>query len=560
MNTSTTSSLSSAGPLHGVRVWLSGSIPNNIPGPQQNAMAAFVEKFAELVFSAGGHILHGSHPSIRDILLKVAKTHEWKQKRRDCLTLAVSRYWSKEERFAPTAEWRKHCVVYETPEAFGTNTEQDSLARLREWMSERCDVFVALGGNWWDEITWRAGVNAEAGLAVNRGLPCFLLGGLGGAAQELFQNHPEIVRSLRNGFDDHTNQQIATSSDVDQLATTVFEQLKRLPLVHGRTSDGISFRILALDGGGIKGAYTASVLAALEEHLKVPVTKHFDLITGTSTGGIIALGLGLGLSAAEIRDFYKTRGTIIFPMTRFVGRLTRAVRHIFKPKHSQEVLRKQLEEAFYTDGNVRKLHESISRLVIPAYSSENGACHVFRTPHGKFLDRDAQTPIAEVAIATAAAPTYFSAARIENESATLSYFDGGVWANCPAMAGIVEAVCYLDVPLDRIDVLSIGTTDSPFNVHAFKKSGVLGWGKNLISLLMNAQVNSSIEHAKNLVGQAGFLRIDQLVEKNDFSLDNSREIEKLIALGYRTGSEAALLSQISSRFMNGVEVSNWKNE
>lgn len=545
------------GPLHGVRVWLSGSIPNNIPGPQQNAMASFVEKFAELVFSAGGHILHGSHPSIRDILLKVAKTHEWKQKRRDCLTLAVSRYWSKDQNFAPTAEWRKHCVVYETPEATGANGEQESLARLREWMSERCDVFVALGGNWWDEVTWRAGVNAEAGLAVKRGLPCFLLGGFGGAAEVLFRDQPEIIRFLRNGFDDQTNQQIATNANVDQLATTIFEQLKRLPLIHGRTSDGISFRILALDGGGIKGAYTASVLAALEEHLGMPVNKHFDLITGTSTGGIIALGLGLGMSAAEIRDFYKTSGTTIFPMTRFLGRATRAVRHMFKPKHSQDVLKEQLEKAFYKSGNIPKLKDSASRLVIPAYSSENGACHVFRTPHSKFLTRDAQTPMAEVGIATAAAPTYFSAAKIENESATLSYFDGGVWANCPAMAGIVEAVCYLDVPLDRIDVLSIGTTDSPFNVHVFRKSGILGWGRNLISLLMNAQVTSSIEHAKNLVGEAGFMRIDDVVEKNDFSLDNSREIEKLIALGYRTGSDPSTLSQISSRFMNGIEVNKW---
>lgn len=548
-----------AAPLHGVRVWLSGSIPNNIPGPQQNAMAAFVEKFAELVFSEGGHILHGSHPSIRDILLKVAKTHEWKQKRQDCLTLAVSRYWSKEEAFAPITEWRQHCVVYETPEASGPNAEQDSLVRLREWMSERCDVFVALGGNWWDEVTWRAGVHAEAGLAVKRGLSCFLLGGFGGAAQRLFQQYPEILRSLRNGFDDQTNQEIATNTNVDQLATTIFEQLKRLPLIHGRTSDGISFRILALDGGGIKGAYTASVLAALEKHLGVPVIKHFDLITGTSTGGIIALGLGLGMSAAEITDFYKTRGTIIFPMTRFVGRLTRGVRHFFRPKHTQDVLREQLEAAFYKDGVVRKLQESLCRLVIPAYSSESGACHVFRTPHGKFLNRDAQTTIAEVGIATAAAPTYFSAAKIENESATLSYFDGGVWANCPAMAGIVEAVCYLDVPLDRIDVLSIGTTDSPFNVRAFQKSGVLGWGKNLISLLMNAQVSSSIEHAKNLVGQAGFLRLDSLVRTDDFSLDNSREIEALIALGHRTGSDPNTLSQIRSRFLNGIEVSNWKS-
>ena len=79
------------------------------------------------------------------------------------------------------------------------------------------------------------------------------------------------------------------------------------------------FRILALDGGGVKGAYTASVLATLEETTGLACRDHFDLIAGTSTGGIIAIGLGLGLTARELCTFYADRGDDIFPISGIVG-------------------------------------------------------------------------------------------------------------------------------------------------------------------------------------------------------------------------------------------------
>src|SRR5258708_26488161 len=94
--------------------------------------------------------------------------------------------------------------------------------------------------------------------------------------------------------------------------------------------------------------------------------------------------------------------------------------------------------------------------------------------------------------------------------ANTNYFDGGVWANCPAMAAIVEAVCYLDVSLDRIDVLSIGTTDEPFTVKMMADAGWARWGITLVKLLMNAQVDSAIRHAQQLVGEPRFLRINTI--------------------------------------------------
>jgi uncharacterized protein len=73
-----------------------------------------------------------------------------------------------------------------------------------------------------------------------------------------------------------------------------------------------TFRILSLDGGGVRGAYSAAALAEIEEQAKVKIIDYFDLITGTSTGGILAIGLGLGFSAKDLLDFYQQKAKDIF--------------------------------------------------------------------------------------------------------------------------------------------------------------------------------------------------------------------------------------------------------
>lgn len=547
------------GPLHGVRIWLSGAVPPDASEAQRNSILDFVGQFAANVFCNGGHILHGSHPSFTPTLLVEADRFIKSEGRKDCLTLVVSRHFSKATDKVPIHEWRDHCMVYEIPESTGDNARDDSLVELRRWMSERCDAFVAVGGRWWQEVVGRAGVPIEAGLAIDRGLPCFLLGGLGGAAQGFVRDHPELMRALRNGLDQDTNTSIATREDVAALVDIVSAQLARLPLVHGRVSNGISFRILTLDGGGIKGAFTASVLATLEKLIGEPVGRHFDLIAGTSTGGILAIGLGMGLRPLQMLEFYRVKGPVIFPVTRLLGKLRQNLSHFFRSKHSQETLLREINAAYFPDGRQKKLGDSICRLVVPAYDAVSGVCHTFRTPHHELLTADAQTCAAEVALATAAAPTYFSAARVKNMIATPLYFDGGVWANCPVMASIVEAVCYLDVPLDRIDVLSIGTTDEPFTVKRLANSGIIGWNKTIVELLMNAQVDSAIQHSQQLVGTPRFLRINATTLQGLYKLDDAKEIETLIELGNKTASDPSILSQVKSRFLNGIAAMDWKH-
>jgi len=398
----------------------------------------------------------------------------------------------------------------------------------------------------------------ELNLAIERGIPCFLLGGLGGAASDYLEQRPELLAQLRNGFDVTTNRDLATEKNVGNLAQKVCEQLGRLPLVRGRGSDGVSFRILALDGGGIKGTFTASALATWEEQTKLRIVDHFDLIAGTSTGGILAIGLGLGLSGQQMLGFYRERGPKIFPLTSFRSRVGYFFRHLVSPKFSQEVLLGELEAAYYKGNDPVPLKNSRCRLLIPAYHAVAGASHVFRTPHHNLLTVDANTQAAHVALATAAAPTYFSAARVGNMIAESNYFDGGVWANSPAMAAIIEAVCYLGVPLDRIDVLSIGTTEEPFTVRKQARAGLLGWSKKLIRLLMNAQEESSLKHAQLLAGEPRFIRVNVMTPPGSYCLDSPDEIEELTGLGNREALKPEVLGQVRSRFLNGVLVAPWE--
>src|SRR5687768_16236358 len=111
------------------------------------------------------------------------------------------------------------------------------------------------------------------------------------------------------------------------------------------------FQILALDGGGLKGLFAAAVLAEFERDLKVSLVDHFDLICGTSTGGLIALGLGAGMTPAEIVDFYVTTGPQIFPRRSWM-------RQVFSAKHEPGPLRAALEEIF----GDRVLRDSKKRL------------------------------------------------------------------------------------------------------------------------------------------------------------------------------------------------------
>lgn len=308
------------------------------------------------------------------------------------------------------------------------------------------------------------------------------------------------------------------------------------------------FRILSLDGGGIKGAFAASVLATLEEDTGRAAADHFDLITGTSTGGIIAIGLGLGIPAREILKFYAEKGGTIFPGTSLVQRAGGLFRQVLKPKHSHDVLRAALVEVF----GEKKFGESKCRLVIPTYDAIAGRIFLMKTAHHDRFKYDIDAPAVDVALATSAAPTYFAAAPFPSH-ADASYVDGGVWANSPVMVGLTEAVGFLGVPLENIDMLSIGATTTPFNIAGHANSGIAQWNAGLVELMFEGQMEAALAQAKLLLN-GRLHRINVTAKAGQFALDDARadKIQQLINLGRGEAVKKENFEPVKSRFLNGT--------
>jgi uncharacterized protein len=282
------------------------------------------------------------------------------------------------------------------------------------------------------------------------------------------------------------------------------------------------FQILSLDGGGAKALFTTHVLARLEEDLDVKITDAFDLISGTSAGGIIALGLGAGLTPAELADHFDQLAQAVFPRSR--RRPWRRIRQLTAPLYDAEKLRAVLTEVLGT----RRLADSSKRLLIPAWDVGRGSVHVFKTPHHHRLKRDWRIPMVDIAMATSAAPTYFPAASVDGHR----LIDGGVWANNPSVIAVAEAVSMLEVPLSAIRVLNVGTTES-ISAHSKKldQGGAFQWVSTIAPTLVQAASRGGQGTAEHLVGKGNFHRFDALVPGGLYSLDSvdSNDISGLAA-------------------------------
>ncbi len=243
------------------------------------------------------------------------------------------------------------------------------------------------------------------------------------------------------------------------------------------------FKILSIDGGGIRGVIPTKVLALAEEELaRIGKASHicdyFDLICGTSTGGIIAIGLALGMPASEILSLYRDNAKTIFP---YQSNFTKVKKILFEHElYERDVLKQLLIAAYnkYAGESPARLGHCRTRVCIPAYDANRGMMHVFKTPHHPQLKRDYQIPACDVALSTAAAPVYFDSYdfeyTIKGGTQSLRYnsmIDGGIMANNPTLIGYTEAVHALNIPMGDIAILSLGTGNKMFKDKPQKMAG-----------------------------------------------------------------------------------------
>lgn len=530
--------------LAGVRIHLSGSNKESRPD-----IADFVQKLAAKVFSEGGSIVHGSHPSFTAPLKKAAEDFIQAGGSKAALTLVRAKSFSTDQYAAEIEEQRAYASVEIVPADITDGHAANGLTPMRDWMAERSDAVICVGGAWWDVNKAKAGVPNELDTMIELGKPGFVVAGFGGAIAGYLKEDPSLLSRLRNGLSHEANTTIATSASVEQVVGLIVEQLKNLPLARRNISRGRNFRILALDGGGLRGTFTAAVLAKWDDMLKAgggnDLISHFDLVAGTSTGAILAIGLALGLKPREILDFYQKKGPLIFPKDR-------KLRHWLKSKHDSATLRGLLTEVY---GKKTLTADSRCRLVIPTVRAKQGLAEAIVTPHSP--DRTAYRDISAVdaALASSAAPTYFDEVTYDGPIALETFLDGGVWANNPILPALAEAVRYLKIPLDRIDVLSVGTLISESDFTDQLGKGKAGWAPHSVDLFFAAQEHGALALAESFLGPTRHLRVNQQTPV-EIKLDDAEAIQEMAQRGNEAGKEH--FAEVRSRFFDGQHADEWE--
>ncbi len=315
------------------------------------------------------------------------------------------------------------------------------------------------------------------------------------------------------------------------------------------------FKILSIDGGGIRGLIPAKVLSELEAELqkKEPdkqLHEHFDLICGTSTGAILAIGLALGIPAKELSKFYEENAKIIFP--RFVFRfLPRKSRAFFNAIYSNKQLLKKLREVYAeaNGGSDPLMNDLKNKVCIPAFNGNDGVINVLKTKHHPEYRRDYKLPAYHVAMSSASAPVYFPPHTFSfknefGEGTNINMIDGGIFANNPALIGVFEATDKLDISIGDIAILSLGTGQGKQIIkQSWRPKNVFDWlfpNPKLVDLVFDTQAQITeqyllfLQRALSKIGNTfSHLRIQHDMKGDNIELNSSKDkhIDRMKSIG-----------------------------
>ncbi|MBW2570692.1 MAG: patatin-like phospholipase family protein [Deltaproteobacteria bacterium] len=267
------------------------------------------------------------------------------------------------------------------------------------------------------------------------------------------------------------------------------------------------FRILSIDGGGIRGVYPAHILRCIEERLQIDMYESFDMIAGTSTGSIIAAGVATGVPAADIVEMYREHGAGIFKKRRFRWpgkKLRNMLQPMFGSIYDAQYLKSVLTEVF----REKRLGEIAKRLLLPCTDIGNGCVHVLKSGYSKEFTRDNNVLVKDAVLASCSAPTYFDPHKLDHYLLA----DGGLWANNPALAAVIDAQKRLSIAQADIRVLTLGTGHSKtmYGTDTSRKWGlVTGWKhKEFISFILSLQSQSAMNYLNLQLRPEQILRID----------------------------------------------------
>jgi len=295
-------------------------------------------------------------------------------------------------------------------------------------------------------------------------------------------------------------------------------------------------KILSIDGGGIRGIIPATILAKIEELTGEPISETFDLIAGTSTGGIIALGLAMDngrgqpkYSATDLVKLYRDKGHQIFD--RNTWHRLRSIGNLRDEKYPNENLKKLLKEYF----GKKSLKDTIPEVIITSYETERRIPWIFKSVHAKnSKKKNYDFSLVDVALATSAAPTYFEPHKVTYKTNDyLSFIDGGVYANNPAMCAYVEAKSYYKKADKDIQILSLGTGQLTRRLHYddLKDLGLVGWAQPILSCVFDGVSDTVDYQLSKILNKNNYFRFQaELKEGNDDMDDSSNTNLRVLQL------------------------------
>ncbi|MBD3260635.1 MAG: hypothetical protein GF334_02990 [Candidatus Altiarchaeales archaeon] len=284
------------------------------------------------------------------------------------------------------------------------------------------------------------------------------------------------------------------------------------------------FNILSLDGGGVRGVVEATILTRLVK--KYPnLIRDTDLLAGTSTGAIQALGLAAGFTPHDLTEMYMNLMKYVF-----ADSLRDDFRDLWKMSgadYSNKNLRHILNDQF---GDMQ-LVDLDKKVVVPAFRLDNGPnskkrswkLKVFHNFAGS--DSDGQEKVVDVALRSAAAPVYFPTYQ--------GYIDGGVVANNPSMVAIAQALDSRSagVPLDVINLLSIGAGFSGRWIKGQNHDwGALQWAPHILFIPLEGSVSMTDFQCKQLLGwKESYYRINPVLPEK-LALDDWKKVPRLMEI------------------------------
>jgi patatin-like phospholipase/acyl hydrolase len=281
-------------------------------------------------------------------------------------------------------------------------------------------------------------------------------------------------------------------------------------------------RILAIDGGGIRGIIPAKVLMEIERQTGRRIAELFDLIAGTSTGGILSAGLCIPgpdgsakYSAAELLDLYKLHGGEIFSS----GWLRKFASLFFGPEYSAAGLERQLR-AYLGES---RLKDAVTGLLITAYDMRAGEAWFFSREGARKQPDKRNYLLRDVGRATSAAPTYFPPFTFDDKGAGDAVLvDGGMFANNPALCAWVDA--HEDIQAtEEVLILSLGTGSVPHPVtfDRARRWGKVLWAKPAIGAVLDGQSDTAEYELGQLLDADHYLRLQVKLPVANEAMDDA---------------------------------------